>query len=115
MLTILGTILVVLATMGVGVLVDRRWSILPRKERMLAAKPALALSGHAAGEAPATAIEVTAGELEALRRARCLACKGDTDALADDRVIFDGDELLVVHAKCRRCSRPRSTYVRVRQ
>jgi hypothetical protein len=114
MLIILGTILIVLATMGVGVLVDRRWSILPRKERMLAAQPTLALPGHVPGDAPVTAIDVTAGELEMLRRARCSACKGDTDALADDHVTFDGSELLVVHAKCRRCGRARSTYVRVR-
>lgn len=110
MLTILGTILVVLATMGLGVLVDRKWSILPRKERMLPA-PRPALPGHAPGEAPATALTMTSGELEALRRTRCPACKGDTDVLADDRVVYDGRELLVVHTRCRRCARVRATYV----
>jgi hypothetical protein len=114
MLTILGTILIALATMGIGVLVDRKWSILPRKERMLAAKPLPALPGHVAGAAAATAIDVTAGELETLRRARCHACRGDTDTLADDRITYDGRDLLVVHVKCRRCSVMHRTYVFVR-
>ena len=114
MLTIIGTLLIILATVGAGVLVDRRWSILPRRERMLAAKPDLQLTGDVAGEAPATAIDVTAGELEMLRRARCHACRGDTDVLADDHVTCDDRDLLVVHATCRRCGKARSTYVFVR-
>ena len=112
MITIIGTLLIVLATIGVGLLVARKWSILPRKERLLAAGRRPQLPGHAPGEAPATALELGPGELEKLRRKKCGACGGETDALADDRVTYDEHDLLVVHARCRRCGTPRSTYVR---
>ena len=115
MITIIGTILIVLATIGVGVLVDRKWSIIPRKEKLLAAgRRGLKLPGYVAGEAPATAIDVSAGELEKLRRKKCEVCGGATDALADDTVTYDGRSLLVVHARCGRCDHSRTTYVAVR-
>ena len=115
MITIIGTLLIVLASVGVGLLIDRKWGVIPRKEKLLeAGRRGLKLPGYAAGEAPSTAIDVSPGELEKLRRKKCDACRGETDALADDRVTFDGRELLVVHARCRRCSRARSTYVFVR-
>ena len=113
MITIIGTILIVIVTAGIGFLVDRKWAVIYRKKQ-LATGSGLALPGHAAGEAPATALEVTAFALEALRRKNCDASRGETDALADDTVTFDGRELLVVHARCRRCNRGRSTYVFVR-
>jgi hypothetical protein len=112
MLTLIGTILIVLASIGVGVAADRRWGLLPRKALP---RPAVKLLGHAPGEAPATAIEVTAGALEQLRRARCGDCKGETDILADDRVTYDDRELLVIHTQCRRCRRAHSTYVQLRE
>lgn len=113
MLTILGTIMVVLATMGIGVVVDRRWSIVPRRERLLAGESPLQLTGHVPGDEPGTARTLSAGELEMLRRARCASCRGDTDALADTRELHGERELLVVHARCRRCGLARSTYVAV--
>ena len=112
MITIIGTLLIVLATIGVGLLVDRKWSILPRKERLLEAGRRPQLPGHAPGEAPATALELSPGELETLRRKRCDACRGETDALADDHVTYDDHDLRVVHSRCRRCGKARSTYVR---
>ena len=115
MITIIGTIVIVVATVGIGLLIDRKWHVIHRKEKLLeAGRRGLALPGHAAGEAPATAIEVSSAELEALRRKKCEACRSETDALADDAVVYDGRELLVVHARCRRCNRPRTTYVFVR-
>jgi len=112
---IVGTILVVLATIGIGLLIDRKWDVIPRKEKLLEqGKPGFKLPGHAPGEAPATAIEVTAAELEKLRRKKCDACRGETDVLADDQVTYDNRALLVVHARCRRCGKQRSTYVFVR-
>ncbi|MDQ3340960.1 MAG: hypothetical protein M4D80_37865, partial [Myxococcota bacterium] len=95
MITIIGTLLIVLATIGVGLLADRKWGVLPRKEKLLAAGRRPQLPGHAPGEAPATAIDVSAGELEKLRRKKCDACRGETDALADDHVTYDGHDLLV--------------------
>ena len=112
---IVGTILIVLASIGIGLLIDRKWDVIPRKEKLLEqGRPGLALPGYAAGEAASSAIDVSAAELEKLRRKKCDACRGETDALADDRVTYDGRELLVVHARCRRCGKSRSTYVFVR-
>jgi hypothetical protein len=111
---IIGTILIVLATVGIGLLIDRKWGVIPRREKLLEGGRRFKLPGHTAGEAPGTAIDVTAGELEKLRRKKCDVCRGETDALADDRVMFDGRELVVVHARCRRCDRIRATYVFVR-
>jgi hypothetical protein len=112
MITIIGTLLIVLATIGVGLLVDRKWGVIPRREKLLEAARRPKLPGHAPGEAPATALEVSAGELEKLRRKKCDACRGETDALADDHVTYDGRDLLVLHSRCKRCGRSRSTYVR---
>lgn len=113
MITIIGTLLIVLGTVGIGLLVDRKWGVIPRKEKLLeAGRRGFKLPGHAAGEAPVTAIDVSPGELEKLRRKKCDACRGETDALADDQVTFDGRELLVVHSRCRKCQKVRATYVR---
>ena len=113
MLTILGTIGIVLGAIGVGLLIDRKWSVIPRKEKLLEqGRRGLELPGYAPGEAPASAIAATPGEIEELRRKRCAECRGDTETLADDRVRYDGQELVVLHARCRACGRARSTYVR---
>ena len=112
MLIIFGTIGIVLATIGIGVLLDRRYGLIPRKEKLLEqGRRGLKLPGHAPGEAPATAIAASAGEIEKLRRRNCDTCRGATDPLADDRVTYDGRELLVLHARCRECGRTRATYV----
>ena len=108
---ILGTILIVLATVGVGLLIDRKWSVIPRKERLLEQSKRPALPGYAPGEAPATALDASPAQIEQLRRAKCAECRGETDALADDRVIYEGAELLVISTRCRRCGRKRAVYV----
>ena len=112
MITIVGTILIVLATIGIGLLIDRKWSFLPRKEQLLEAGHRPQLPAHDPGEAPATALSLGPAELEKLRRKKCDACRGATDALPDDHVTYDGRDLLVVHSRCRRCGKARSTYVR---
>ncbi len=116
--TILGTIAIVLAVIGIGVAVDRRWHILPRKDQLEAAsRPRLAAAVraaiHAAGEAPATALEVRAAEMPSLRARPCTACRAPTEPQPDDRVTFDGRELVVLHSRCTRCGHARSTYLHV--
>ena len=107
--TILGTIGVVVATVIAGLLADRRWGLLPRKER-LAPPPRPALPAHAAGEAPATAIPATPAEIELLRRSqRC--CRAVMDSLTDDEVAFGGGMLAILHVRCARCGNARSIYV----
>ncbi len=112
--TVLGTIGIALATVILGVLADRRWSLLPRKETLIAAgKPRPLLPGHGPGEAAATAIVGSPGDIERLRRKqRCPRCRTEMNAIADDRVTFDDHELLVLRFACPKCSAERSVYVR---
>lgn len=116
MLTILGTLAIVLVTIVLGVAADRRWGILPRKERLLAAaaRPRFQLPAHAAGDAPATALPLAPAALAKLRRRRCPACRGRTTPLPDDHVTFDGRPLLLVRARCTRCGHAHATYVDAR-
>ena len=115
--TILGTLAIIAATIALGVVVDRKWHIVPRKEKLRAAAsdaqpPRRPLDvTHAPGAAPSTAVSATPAEREALRRKPCDACGGPTAPLPDDRVAFDGRELLVLHARCERCEARRTLYV----
>ena len=111
--TVIGSIGIVLATIIAGVLVDRRWSLLPRKEQLqLAAGQRPLLPGHGAGEAPATAITASIGEIELLRRRQlCPRCKVGLDSAADDSVTYDGHPLRVLRFTCPRCAGLRSVYV----
>ena len=112
--TVLGTIGVVAATIIAGMLVDRRWPLLPRKEDLqLAGGPRPLLPGFGAGEAPETAVPATIGEIERLRRKqRCPRCKIALDSAADDTVTYDGAVLRVLRFTCARCAGLRSVYVR---
>ncbi|MBA3392408.1 MAG: hypothetical protein H0T89_07175 [Deltaproteobacteria bacterium] len=117
--TIVGTIAIVLGAIGIGVVVDRKWHILPRKDRLQAAsRPRLAAAVkaaiHAAGEAPGTARAARASELPTLRARRCATCHAPTEPQPDDHVMYDGRELLVLHDRCTRCDHVRATYVDVR-
>jgi hypothetical protein len=108
---ILGTILIVLATIGVGLLIDRKWGVMPRKEKLLAQNKRPALPGYAPGEAPATALAASPEQIEKLRRAKCTECRGEMDALPTTNVTYEGRELLVISTRCRRCGHRCSVYV----
>jgi hypothetical protein len=111
--TVLGTLGIVAATILAGMFVDRRWSLLPRKEDLqLAAGQRPLLPGFGAGEAPQTAVVATLGEIERIRRVqKCPRCKIALDSRADEAVTFDGNELRVLQFACARCSGIRSVYV----
>ena len=110
---VVGTIGVVSATIVAGVLVDRKWGLLPRPADLLEdGKPKRALPGHAPGEAPATAIAAGAMDIEKLRRhRRCHSCKGALDVLADDSAIYDGRELTILRFRCPRCDEKTLVYI----
>jgi hypothetical protein len=108
--TVLGTVGVVGVTVVAGVLADRRWHLLPRKERLSAPRRPL-LPRHPAGEAPSTALRVTVGEIEQLRRTqRC--CRGVMESIADDEVHYEQQVLRILRFRCARCQTTRSVYVR---
>ncbi|HEY5952562.1 MAG TPA: hypothetical protein VIV40_43985 [Kofleriaceae bacterium] len=109
--TILGTIAIVLITVAVGLLIDRKHSILPKPTEILATPERKPPPTHAAGEAPATAIRARAGQLEKLRVQRCTSCRGAMTNDADDTVRYNERELVVLHFTCPKCTTKRALYV----
>lgn len=112
--TMLGTLGIVAATIIAGLFADRRWRLLVRKEDLLLVsgqRPLLA-SGMA-GEAPATALTASIGEIERIRRKQnCPRCKIALDSAADDSMTHDDAELRILRFTCARCGGVRNVYVR---
>ena len=107
---------IVAVVVALGVVADRKFAILPRPERLLAAADAAKRpapgKAFAAGEAPATALAPNAAALARLR-ASPPRCATDSAAMAadpDDRVRFGGKELLVLRFKCPTCGVARAIY-----
>lgn len=110
--TIVGTIAIVLITVAVGLLIDRKHSILPKPSDIVAEHAvAPKIATHAAGEAPATAIRVRGGQLAKLRIQRCTACRAAMTTGDDDTVRYNDRKLLVLHFACTQCATKRSLYV----
>jgi hypothetical protein len=107
--TIVGTIAVVLIVVAVGLLVDRKYSVLPRAAELAPEKKPP--PSHAAGEAPATAIRAREGQVAKLRVQRCIACRAAMTNTPDDTVRYSDRELLVLHFACTACAAKRSIYV----
>lgn len=112
--TVLGTFGVVIATILAGLWVDRRIPLLPRKEDLqLAAGQQPLLPGFGEGEAPATAIAVSIGEIERIRRKqKCPRCRIALDSAANDSVEYEGQLVSILRFTCPRCHGLRSVYVR---
>jgi phage FluMu protein Com len=111
--TVLGTLGIAFATIVAGMWADRRWTLIPRSEDLqLAAGKPLLLPGHVEGDAPATAIRATIGEVELIRRKQaCPRCKVALDSAADDTVVYEATELRVLRFTCPRCHGLRSLYI----
>jgi hypothetical protein len=110
--TILGTIAIVLITVAVGLLIDRKHSILPKPSEIAAEpKPEPKVATHAAGEAPATAIRARDSQVVKLREQRCVTCRAVMTNLDDDTVRYNERELLVLHFSCTKCATKRSLFV----
>lgn len=108
---IIGTIVIVLVTIAIGLLVDRKTPVLPRAEAP-AAKPAHA---HGAGLAPATALRVRPAQLDKLRDAqRCPHCRQSMRSEADEVVRYNDADLLVLHFACGSCAAKRTLYATTR-
>jgi hypothetical protein len=109
---IVGTVVVVAIVVAIGLVVDRRFGILPRPERLRAEesrKPAMTFQ---AGEAPATALAPNAAALARLRAA-APRCNLDGAAMAtapDDTVRYGDRELLVLRFRCAQCGAARAVY-----
>jgi hypothetical protein len=111
---VVGTIAIVLATVAIGVVVNRKLRLLPGPDDFETNQDRARkqLVSHAAGEAPATALRLDAAQIEKLRTSqRCQSCRAALEAEPDDRVRYDNRDLLVLHARCPACNTRRSLYI----
>ncbi len=111
---IVGTIAIVIATVAIGLLINRKVPLLPGPKDFEtdADRERKKLVSHGAGEAPATALRVKEPQIAKLRASqRCQACRGALDAEPDDRVRYNDRELLVLHFRCPACNTRRSLYI----
>jgi hypothetical protein len=108
---IIGTIAIVLVTVVIGLLIDRKAPVLA-KPKATAADELKKRSIHAAGEAPATALQIGEDQLERLRSTqRCPRCRRPMRSAPDDRVRYGDADLLVCHFTCESCPGTRTLYV----
>jgi RNase P subunit RPR2 len=119
---IIGTILIVVAVIAIGVFLDRKIGILPRPKElkgnvMVEVNRTKTVESkrprYEAGEAPSTAIRARGAQLDKLRASRrCSKCREPLASTGDDENVRYGDgELLVVHLRCGKCGETRSLYV----
>jgi hypothetical protein len=107
--TIIGTLAIVLITVAVGLLVDRKVGFLPKPTEI--AEDKQLPPPHGAGEAPATAIRARHNQIAKLRAQRCASCRKAMTNLADDVVRYNDRELLVLSFACPACAGKRVLYI----
>ncbi len=108
---IIGTIAIVLITVVIGLLIDRKVPVLVKHETT-AADDLKKRSTHAAGEAPATAMRIGEDQLDKLRATqRCPRCRSTMQSAPDDHVRYGDADLLVCHFTCENCPGTRTLYV----
>lgn len=111
---VVGTIAIVAVVIVIGVLIDRRFRLLPAKEDFETDRDRKRkeVASHAAGEAAATALRVRAAQVDKLRTSqRCASCRAVMRNDADDAVRYDKADLLVLHFTCPSCAQTRTLYV----
>jgi hypothetical protein len=112
---IIGTIAIVLVTIAIGLLIDRKAPILGRPGQPGSDAEQKKKTTHAAGEAPATALRIGETQLDKLRASqRCPSCRSTMASAPDDHVRFGDADLLVCHFTCEKCSGTRTIYVNTR-
>jgi len=103
--TVVGTVGVVGLVIAAGILVDRRFGVLPRaRELRDAGKPGLKLPPHAPGEAAETALAAPP------RIVRCHACRRPTQLQGEDRATYGARELVIQRYRCPRCDAITTVY-----
>jgi hypothetical protein len=110
---ILGTIGIVLAVVGIGVLVDRRWSILPRPGELAKLDPAAPLPDPP-GTVAAAPLRLTPKKLaRALDAQHCGTCHSRLAAGPGEQIRYGERELQVFRLTCAACGTSRGLYVDV--
>jgi hypothetical protein len=110
-LAVLGTIAVIAGFIGIGVLVDRKWSLLPRPEQLaVGPAPARPKPLYAPGAAAETAIATTADELTRIVGRR-RHCRRPMERDGDESIRYGDRALTVVRLRCPVCGERESMYV----
>jgi hypothetical protein len=112
---VLGTLAIVAGVIALGVVIDRRWSILPRKgEYAKAAAARAAPPPDPPGTTPAAALRVPMARLPRLLAAqRCASCKKRIAGSPDDgeQIVLGERALVVFRLTCASCRASRALYV----
>jgi len=103
--TVLGTLAIVAVVIVAGVVIDRRFGILPRpRELREAGKPGLKPPAYGPGEAPETALDDPPRDL------RCGRCRCETPLDRESRATYGDRELVIRRYRCPRCDAVASIY-----
>jgi hypothetical protein len=106
--TIIGTIAIVLATVALGLLVDRKAKLMVPAEE-LRGKPAPRITP---GETAATAIRAGDSQVQRLRASqRCGECRAEMTVQPDDHAQLGGKELVLLRFRCSQCAARRTIYI----
>jgi hypothetical protein len=110
---IIGTLVVVAVVVVVGLWVDKRWSVIPRAEKLAeASRPRPMGTDHEAGTAPASALRSDRDRMQrVVERQRC-TCAARAPLVVDgeDEVRYGERLLRVIKLRCPACSSARSLY-----
>src|SRR6185312_3340811 len=109
--TIIATVLIVLAVLAVGWQIDRRLGVKP--QQLVEGDKPPAPPPELAGETPAVAIRTKPAQLARLRaNQRCSQCRNAMRSAGDDEAVrYDDRRLIVLHFTCPDCGQKRSLYV----
>jgi hypothetical protein len=114
MAIVLGTIAIVIVTVALGMLIDRKIGFLPAPKDFEtdAERARKKLPSHVAGEAPATALRVGDAQIAKIRASqRCMNCRASMTGEPDDIVRYNDTDLLVLHFGCPGCASKRALYL----
>ena len=112
---IIGTLVIIIITVLVGVFIEKRSGIKLEKQNVrMHVQRSQPPTKYTLGETAATAFRVGNAQLAKLRASqRCSECRTEmmhSDA-DDDQVRYDQRDLLVLHFTCPRCQTKRRLYV----
>ena len=113
---ILGTVGIVGAVVAIGVVIDRRWPLLPRQDAFAAINATHATRARQPPSPPGTvasaALRATGPHLaHALGAQRCATCTGRLDAGPSAPVRYGERELQLFRLTCGTCHTGRGLYV----
>ncbi len=116
LLEFLGTLAIVGVVILIGLWIDRRVSLLPRKEDLIEAGRKKPLgSDHEVGTAPVTALACEVARIPRVVAQQRCACKARAmEQLGEDDVRYGGKVLRAVRLRCTACDARSALYFELR-